>query len=81
MVLKKYINDIINIFNKAPIVEDDIICYRGIKENYINENKDLINLKEGTYINNSFMSTSLFIDTAMNFTSNIDKEKKDISNE
>jgi len=76
MVLKKYINDIINIFNKAPIVEDDIICYRGIKENYINENKDLINLKEGTYINNSFMSTSLFIDTAMNFTSNIDKEKR-----
>jgi len=76
MVLKKYINDIINIFNKAPIVEDDIICYRGIKENYINENKDLINLKEGTYINNSFMSTSLFIDTAMKFTSNIDKEKR-----
>jgi hypothetical protein len=75
-VFKNYINEMIDIFNKAPIVENDIICYRGIKKNHINENKDLISLKKGIYINNSFMSTSLFIDTAMKFTSNIDKEKR-----
>ena len=75
-IFKNYINEMIDIFNKAPIVEDDIICYRGIKENHINENKDLISLKKGIYINNSFMSTSLFIDTAINFASNPDIEKR-----
>jgi len=69
MVFEKYINDIIVIFNKAPILKNELITYRGIKKKNI---KDIINLKKGSFMNSTFMSTSLFDNVAKTFTNDED---------
>jgi hypothetical protein len=66
LVFEKFINDLINIFNKAPIA-NNIICYRGLENKFFN---NIINIKKGYYTNSTFISTSLFIDVAKKFTLN-----------
>lgn len=65
-ILKLYISDLKKIFKKAPILEKELYVYRGIEINYIYN--AIIDDNIDSYINNYFLSTSLFINKAYKYT-------------
>ena len=65
-ILKLYISDLKKIFKKAPILEKELYVYRGIEINYIYNS--IIDDNIDSYINNYFLSTSLFINKAYKYT-------------
>jgi len=68
-----YIKEIDNVFNKIPIYNKNIMVYRGIKYNN-QQVKDIIYVLEtskigSTFVFPTYLSTSLNINTAINFSS------------
>ena len=68
-----YIKEIDNVFNKIPIYNKNIMVYRGIKYNN-QQVKDIIYILEtskigSTFVFPTYLSTSLNINTAINFSS------------
>jgi hypothetical protein len=62
-VFDLYINELKELFKKAPKTDNELVLYRGINENYI-----LHNAKRGYYTTNHFSSTSLLPEFAYNYT-------------
>ena len=66
-VINKFIQELKDLYEKAPRTKEVMYVYRGINDNYIaqevSKNKSL-----GYFISNRFTSTSIFATTAFKFT-------------
>lgn len=62
-VITKYSNNLLRIFNNAPVTNKNMIVYRGIKEDYVMNGKN-----NNVYKTNCFVSTSFDLKIAMSFT-------------
>jgi len=63
-IFDMYFKELKNIFKIAPKTNDKLTLYRGISKNYITPN-----LKNKYYKTNQFTSTSIFAETAINYSS------------
>jgi len=68
-VFELYIQELKQIFDKAPLTEKRLVLYRGIKNNYVAKNS-----YKGYYITNHFSSTSLFSEIAFRYTDAKDRK-------
>lgn len=62
-IFKKYIEELRQLFDKAPRLQHKMLLYRGVNENYV-----LNKSNKGYYTTNHFSSTSLFAEKAFNYT-------------
>ena len=69
-VLKLYMKDLSNIFDKAPKTTDEIVLYRGSGTDYIGPSS-----KKGYYSLNRFTSASLDSNIALNYADKYDRKK------
>jgi hypothetical protein len=67
-IFNKYLLEMNSIFKKAPKTTQKLILYRGISSDYITSK-----LKKNFYKNTQFISTSLFIENAINYATGKNK--------
>jgi hypothetical protein len=70
LIFNQYIKDINDIFRDAPKTDKEIYLYRGVSHNYIIKNirNGIKKYQYDNYRNNNFLSSSLFVDKAYNYT-------------
>lgn len=86
-VLDKFMEDLDNIIIKAPPVEEEFYCYRGVTGHYINSQIDvpqnLIELLQGaprlrTFLSNRLSSFSFDFNVSKNFSDESDKVTRSV---
>jgi len=68
-VFTSYIQEMKQIFAKAPLTTDKIVLYRGVKDNYVASHSN-----KGFYISNHFSSTTLFAEVAFGYTNSKNRQ-------
>jgi hypothetical protein len=65
-VITSYIQELNEIFKKAPKTKEVMYVYRGVKDNYISKEVSK-NKSKGFFVSNRFTSTSLLLSSAITF--------------